>query len=126
MANAGALLSARVQHEVVGDGWEYAEAKYEWTTAWCKGMFSNVIACANCGNCALNVQRDLVGDDRTKCYISDLSRTIFDMAAVAASSCRSGTARVLRFPVAERASRVLQVSGAVAAVRRMQRREEDR
>ena len=55
----------------------------------------------------------------------NLSRTIFDMAAVAAP-CRSGTARVLRFPVAERASRVLQVPGAVAAVRRLQRREEDR
>ena len=40
-----------------------------------------------------------------------LSRSIFDMAAVAASG-RSGTARVLRFPVAERASRVVQVSGA--------------
>ena len=70
MANAGALLSARLQHEVVGEGWVYAEAKYEWTTAWCKGMFSKVIACANCGNCALNVRRDFVGDDRTMCQIT--------------------------------------------------------
>ena len=33
-------------------------------------MYSNVIACANCGNCALNVRRDFVGDDRTMCYIT--------------------------------------------------------
>ena len=70
MANAGALLSARLQHEVVGEGWMYAEAKYEWTTAWCKGMFSKVIACANCGNCALNVQRDFHGNDHTMCHIT--------------------------------------------------------
>jgi len=71
MANAGAaLLNARLEHEIVGDGWVYAVNKYEWTTNWCKGMFGKVIACANCGDCALHVQRQFIGDDRTSCYIS--------------------------------------------------------
>jgi len=69
MADPG-LRTARLRHEVVGEAWEYAAEKYEWTTNWSKGMFSKVIACANCGDCAIAVLANFVGDDGTRCGIT--------------------------------------------------------
>ena len=112
MANAGALLIARLQHEVVGEGWVYAEANEVRVDD--RLVQRYVQQCDRV--CKLRELRPECAAGLCWRRLHDvlhhhLSRTIFDMAAVAAPG-RTGTARVVRFPVAERASRVVQVSGA--------------